>query len=132
MATTQLKKKNPAINKNTAKMLPLIIDAIQDIKGIDIVSIDLRKVDESPADYFIVCHGNSPTQVSAIADSVVRKIKETLDIMPEHTEGKKNGLWVLVDFFDIIVHVFHKETRPFYRLEELWQDGIVTTYDNLN
>ena len=104
----------------------LIIEAIREKKGHQIVSIDLTQVENSICDCFIICHGESNTQVSAITDSIEKKLKEDTGIRAHHVEGQQNSQWVLMDFFDILVHVFQEEYRSFYRLEELWADGKVT------
>jgi len=104
----------------------LIIEAIQEKKGHEIVSIDLRQVENSICECFIICHGESDTQVGAITDSIEKKLKEESGIRAHHVEGRQNNQWVLLDFFDILVHVFQEEFRSFYSLEELWADGIVT------
>lgn len=109
----------------------LIIDAIQDIKGKNIVKLDLRALDDAPADYFIICEGDSSTQVKAISENVGKKVKEKLGVQPAHTEGMDGSKWVLVDYFDTVVHVFYPETRSFYEIEELWGDAGITYYDNL-
>lgn len=108
-----------------------IIEAIQDIKGKDIIKMDLQKLDKSPADFFIICSGESSTQVNAIANSVYKKVKEDLNVLPNHVEGKNNAQWVLVDYFNTVVHIFHPEAREFYELEDLWSDAESTTYENL-
>ncbi len=108
-----------------------IIDAIQDIKGKKIVKMDLRKAEGAPTDYFIVCEGESVTQVKAISSNVEKKVKQVLGINPNHTEGKINSEWVLVDYFNTVVHVFHPETRKFYDIEELWNDADTEEYADL-
>ncbi len=108
----------------------LIVDAIQDIKGQDIAALDLRKLTDASADFLIVCEGNSNTQVSSIADNVIKKVGEATGQWPAHVEGMRNARWVLVDYVNTVVHVFHREARDFYRLEELWSDGIVSKYEN--
>jgi len=104
----------------------LIIEAIREKKGHQIISIDLSQVENSICECFIICHGESNTQVSAISDSIEKKLKEESGTRPHHVEGQQNNQWVLMDFFDILVHVFQEEYRSFYRLEELWADGIMT------
>jgi len=104
----------------------LILEAIREKKGHQIVSIDLTEVENSICECFIICHGESNTQVSAIVDSIEKKLKEGSGIRAHHVEGLKNSQWVLLDYFDILVHVFQEEYRSFYRLEELWADGKVT------
>ena len=111
---------------NVEQKRELILEAIREKKGHEIVSIDLTKVENSICDCFIICHGESVTQVGAITDSIERKMKEEARIRAHHVEGLRNSQWVLLDFFDILVHVFQKEYRSFYRLEELWADGKVT------
>ena len=109
----------------------LIIDSIQDIKGKNIVKLDLRKLEERPADYFIICEGESATQVKAIADNVYRKVKTEMRLMPSTVEGQQSARWVLVDYFETVVHVFYPETRSFYELEELWNDAEATEYQDV-
>ena len=104
----------------------LIIEAIREKKGHQIVSIDLTQVENAICECFIICHGESNTQVSAITDSIERKLKEESGTRAHHVEGLRNSQWVLMDFFDILVHVFQEEYRSFFRLEELWADGKVT------
>jgi len=111
---------------DTAEKTRLILEAIREKKGHDLLSIDLRKVDHAVCDYFIICHGDSTTQVGAITDSIQKLLKDEAGIRPHHVEGQQNGQWVLLDFFDVLVHVFLEEYREFYRLEELWADGVVT------
>jgi ribosome-associated protein len=121
----------PAQSISNKEFNHLIIESIQDIKGKNIVKLDLRKLDESPADFFIICQGDSTTQVSSIASNVQKRIKEEFGILPSHVEGKTSQNWVLVDYFSTIVHVFYPETRSFYELEELWGDAEHTSYENL-
>ncbi len=109
----------------------LIIDAIQDIKGQNIVKLDLRKLSDSPADYFIICEGESTTQVRSIAENVARRTKTELKISANHIEGLGSSIWVVVDYFDVVVHVFYKETRDFYDLEDLWSDAEFSEYQNI-
>lgn len=119
------------IQQDTEELNPLIIDAIQDIKGKNIVSLDLRNLDEAPADFFIICEGDSTTQVSAIAGNVIKRVKDELGAIPGHREGMINARWVLVDYFNTVVHIFYPETRQFYDLEDLWNDAEITEYANL-
>lgn len=109
----------------------LIIDAIQDIKGKNILKIDLRNIDESPTDFFIICEGESTTQVNAIAQNISKRVKQELGYLPFSKEGMDNAKWVLVDYFETIVHVFYPETRAFYDIEDLWSDAEFTQYENL-
>lgn len=109
----------------------LIVDAIQDIKGKEIVKLDLRNLYDAPTDFFIICEGTSNTQVRAISENVFRRVKDELGIKPTHTEGSQNLTWVLVDYFNVVLHVFHGETRSFYDLETLWGDAKVTRYKDI-
>lgn len=109
----------------------LIIDSIQDIKGKQIVKLDLRELEEAPADFFIICEGDSNTQVKAISDNVHRRLKQEAKTYPSHVEGEKNALWICLDYFNTVVHIFYKETRGFYELEALWSDAKFTEYDTL-
>ena len=106
--------------------MQLIVNAIQEKKGHQIVTINLSEVENSICEYFIICHGESVTQVGAIVESIERKLKEEGRTRAHHVEGLQNSQWVLMDYFDILVHVFQKEYRSFYKLEELWADGKVT------
>jgi ribosome-associated protein len=106
--------------------IQLIVEAIQEKKGHQIVTINLSEVENSICEYFIICHGESVTQVGAIAESIEKTLKEAGRIRAHHVEGLQNSQWVLLDYFDILVHVFQEEYRSFYKLEELWADGKVT------
>lgn len=112
-------------------MINTIIDGIQDIKGKNLISLDLRKIDEAPADYFIICEGDSTTQIKAISDNIHKRVFEELKIKPSHREGLIESKWILVDYFDVIVHVFYPETRKYYDLEDLWGDALVKHYEDL-
>lgn len=114
---------------DTETLKDLVIDAILDKKGQDVVSLDLRDIHDTVADYFIIAHGDSGTQVNAIFQSVLEKAKETGQL-PYHSEGQKNGEWVVVDFVDVVAHIFYRERRDFYQLEELWSDAKVTKHDD--
>ena len=111
---------------NVEQKREMIIEAIREKKGHQIVTIDLSQIENSICDCFIICHGDSNTQVGAITDSIERKLKEETGTRAHHVEGLRNSQWVLMDFFDILVHVFQEEYRSFYMLEELWADGKVT------
>ncbi len=104
-----------------------IVEGIRDKKGKKIIQLDLRKLD-GPADFFIICEGDSNTHVKAITDSIYKKVKDELETAPSHTEGSGNSKWILMDYFNTVVHVFHPETRDFYELEHLWSDAKVTEF----
>jgi ribosome-associated protein len=111
---------------NVEQKRELILEAIREKKGHQIVSIDLSEVENSICDFFIICHGESVTQVGAISESIEKKLKEEALTRAHHVEGLQNSQWVLLDYFDILVHVFQEEFRSFFKLEELWADGKVT------
>ena len=125
---TRKKKSTVRLTKNS-KLIKTIINAIQEKKGENIISLDLRKVDEAVADFFIVCEAGSHPQVRAISDFVEEQIKEKCDEYPYHHEGKKNLQWVLIDYVNVVVHVMLSETRKFYKLEEMWSDAVAHEHE---
>jgi len=126
---TRKKKSTVRLTKNS-KLIKTIINAIQEKKGENIISLDLRKVDEAVADFFIVCEAGSHPQVRAISDFVEEQIKEKCDEYPYHHEGKKNLQWVLIDYVNVVVHVMLSETRKFYKLEEMWSDAVAHEHED--
>jgi ribosome-associated protein len=100
-----------------------IINAIQEKKGENIISLDLRKIPEAVADFFIICEAGSSTQVKAIADYIEYHTKETVNEVAYKAEGQQQGHWVLVDYVNVVVHIMQPETRKFYKLEEMWSDA---------
>jgi ribosome-associated protein len=122
-----MKKKT---NTTDEKLLEIIIDSIKEKKGKKIVSLDLREIETSIFDFFVICHGTSTTHVSAISDNVELKPKELFGMKPAHVEGVQNSQWVLIDFSGVIVHIFLEEQRAFYRLEDLWADGKTKIYED--
>jgi len=117
------------LTKNS-KILTTIIKAIQDKKGENIVSLDLRKIHEAVADFFVICEASTNTQVKAIADSVEQSVKETLGEAPYRHEGQQSAQWILIDYVNVVVHVMQPETRRFYKLEEMWSDAPMTNYES--
>lgn len=117
------------LTKNS-KILTTIIKAIQDKKGENIVSLDLRKIHEAVADFFVICEASTNTQVKAIADSVEYLVKETLGEAPYRHEGQQSAQWILIDYVNVVVHVMQPETRRFYKLEEMWSDAPMTSYES--
>lgn len=99
------------------------IKGIQNVKGQDIAVMDLLEVGNSVCDYFVICHGSSNTNVEAIANSVEDEVREALSEKPLHREGLNNAEWVLLDYFSVVIHIFQKEKRDFYNIEELWADA---------
>ena len=128
MPRTKASSKSPS--RTESEFLSLIIDSITDIKGKNIVQLDLRQLSDAPASFFIICEGDSSTQIKAIAGNVERRAKEEAG-QKAHSEGQMSARWVLVDFFDVIVHIFDKETRRYYELEDLWSDAKSTEYKNI-
>ena len=120
------------MNKITEKQLLIdkIVEAMQDTKGEDILIFDLTKIENSVAETFIICSGNSNTQVSAIAGNIEKKVRNDLHDRPWHVEGNENALWVLLDYVSVVVHVFQRETREYYDIEELWGDAKITKIEN--
>ena len=120
------RKKNTITRLNSnSRIFKLILKAIQEKKGENIVSLDLRKIPEAVSDYFIICEATSTTQVRAIADFVEETIKKELGEIPYKHEGYNALQWVLIDYVNIVVHIMLPETRKFYKLEEMWSDAIL-------
>lgn len=109
----------------------LAVDAIQDIKGNKIISIDLREKDDSPCDFIVICDAESSTQTKAIANNIRRRALDELYEKPLSITGLENGTWVCIDFFAVVIHVFNPEQRFFYDIESIWSDAPVTTYEDL-
>ena len=105
------------------KLIEVIIEGIEDVKGNEISLLDLTELENRVCDYFIICDGNSNTQVSAIINSVTKKVSKKLKDKPWGIEGTENAEWILLDYVDVVVHVFQKTKREFYDLEGLWGDA---------
>ena len=116
-------------NTNNDDLLALIIKGIEDVKGNDINILDLREIENTVCDYFVICNGNSNTQVNAIVGSVQKVVSKELKEKPWHVEGEQNGEWVLMDYVSIVVHVFQKHIREYYNIESLWGDAKITTIE---
>lgn len=117
-------------NISTDDLLTSIIKGIEDVKGLDIDILDLRGIDNSVCDYFVICNGNSNTQVNAIVGSVQKGVSKELKDKPWHIEGTDVGEWVLMDYVSIVVHVFQKHIREYYNIESLWGDAKITSIEN--
>ncbi len=109
--------------KSSLKIVEFVKKAIEEKKGEEIVTLDIYKTNPSVCDYFIICHGNSNTQVAAIAEEIQEMVRENLGEKPFHVEGMKNAEWVLVDYVNVVVHIFQQDFRRFYDLENLWGDA---------
>nr|WP_295930387.1 ribosome silencing factor [uncultured Dyadobacter sp.] len=104
----------------------LVVKGMTEKKGLDIAILDLRKVKNSITDFFVICSGNSDTQIDALANSVEEEVYKISKTEPWQKEGKANGEWILIDYVDVVAHIFNKERRKHYDLEELWGDAEVT------
>ena len=117
------RKKGAARLNRNSKIFKTIIAAIQEKKGGNLVSLDLRKIPEAVADFFIICEANNQPQIRAITDNVEDKVKKDCAESPYHYEGKQHMQWVLIDYVNIVVHIMMPEQRKFYKLEEMWSDA---------
>ncbi|GGG56091.1 ribosome silencing factor [Bizionia arctica] len=118
-------KKEP----NADLLIATILSGIEDVKGKDINILDLRDIENTVCDYFIICEGTSNTQVNAIVNSIQKKVSKELKDHPWHTEGQDNAEWVLMDYVNVVVHVFQKQIREYYDLESLWGDAKTTVVE---
>lgn len=116
--------------ENPTKLIDNIIKGIQEKKGNNIVCLDMTSLKNSVADYFVICDADNVRQVSAIADSIEEMAMKKAGEKPSHKEGGSEANWVLIDYFNVVAHVFHKEARDFYNLESLWADAKRTDYEN--
>lgn len=111
---------------NSEKLCDAIVKGMQEKKGIDILVMDLRKVKNAVADFFVICSGGSDKQLDAIADSIDEEVYKSVKENPWHVEGKSNKEWMLLDYFDVVAHIFRKDRRDFFALEKLWGDAEMT------
>ncbi|UII29006.1 ribosome silencing factor [Fulvivirga maritima] len=114
------------------KLSSIVVKGMQEKKASDIVVMDLRKVKNAIADFFVVCSGNSDTQLDAIADAVDEEVHKILDQNPWHQEGKANKEWMLLDYVDVVAHIFKKDKRDFYAIENLWGDAEITEIQDIS
>ncbi len=120
-----IKKKSSNLSKQLSE---IAIQGIQEKKGSDIVRLDLRNLGTAVSDYFVVCNADSAVQVKAIADSVEDEIHKSTQTYPWRKEGLDNAEWIILDYLDVVVHIFRTEKRNFYGIEELWGDAEMTRY----
>ncbi|WP_115463245.1 ribosome silencing factor [Winogradskyella aurantiaca] len=114
-------------NKSNADLLiTTILSGIEEVKGKEITILDLREIENTVCDYFIICEGTSNTQVSAIVNSIQKQVSKSLKDKPWHVEGMDNQEWVLIDYVNVVVHVFQKHIREYYDIESLWGDAKTT------
>ena len=109
--------------RKNSKIIKTIIAAIQEKKGEAIVSLDLRKINEAVADFFIICEAGNPVQIKAVADNIENRVTEICSEKPFHHEGFQQLKWVLIDYVNVVIHIMLPDTRKFYRLEEMWSDA---------
>jgi len=114
--------------ENTEVVLQTIVNTMLDKKAKEVVSLNMKKIHASVTDYFVICHANSKTQVDAIAQHVLDEVSKQHTVKPFNKEGFENAEWILIDFVDIVVHVFLDSTRQFYQLEKLWADADFTRH----
>jgi len=114
------------------ELITLILEGIQNVKGHDVLLLDLRKIENHVCDYFIICNGTSNTQVRAIIGSIQKTVSKAIHDKPWHVEGEDNAEWVLMDYVNVVVHVFQKQVRKFYDIEGLWGDAKFTTIESSN
>jgi len=126
---THRKKKSATRLTKSSKIIKTIIKAIQEKKGENIISLDLRKINEAVADFFIICEAGNQPQIKAISENVEVKVKENCNENPYHHEGFQHLQWVLIDYVNVVVHVMLPETRKFYKLEEMWSDAAADGHD---
>lgn len=117
---------------NSQVLCDAIVEGMQENKAKDIVVLDLREIPNSVCDFFVICSGESTTQVDGISNSVTRYTRKELQEKPWHIEGKTNSEWVLLDYISVVAHIFYKDARSFYDLEDLWADAKRTDIPNLN
>jgi ribosome-associated protein len=122
------KKKSKVLSSN--KLSKTVIQGMQERKGKDIVCLDLTNVKNAICDYFIICHCDSDKHVTAVADSVIEEADKKHDELPWHKEGYENSEWILLDYSNVIVHIFIKEKRDFYKIEQLWADAKIEKYES--
>ncbi len=120
------------IDNESQLLADTIVEGMQENKAHDIVVLDLREIDSAVCDFFVICSGESSTQVDGISSSVLRHTRKEIGEKPYRTEGKKNSEWVLMDFVSVVAHVFYKDTREFFDLEDLWADEKRTDIPNLD
>lgn len=132
MYLCSIKKHRNRLMSQTLQLVETIKKGIQEKKGKNIVVANLSNIGGAIANYFIICQGNSPSQVEAIAESVGETVRKNLGEKPTNVVGLGNASWVAMDYSDVLVHVFLPETRAFYDLETLWSDAILTTIPDLD
>ena len=127
MLDTRKKNTITRLTKNS-KIIKTIIEAIHEMKGENVISLDLRKIPEAVADFFIICEANNPSLLKAIADEVEHEVKERCGESAYKHEGRQAQQWILIDYVNVVVHIMLPEPRKFYQLEEMWSDAVSTEH----
>ena len=129
LSVLETRKKN-TITRLTkgSKIIKTIINAIHEKKGENIISLDLRKIPEAVADFFIICEANNPSLLKAIADEIEHEVKERCNESAYKHEGRQAQQWILIDYVNVVVHIMLPEPRKFYQLEEMWSDAVSTEH----
>jgi ribosome-associated protein len=122
-----IKKKNQVSAEILSKY---IVKGIQEKKGTDIVILDLTHIGNAIADFFVICTGNSDSQLDAISESIEKVVSESAGEKPWRSEGKQNKEWILLDYVNVVVHIFRNKARSFYGLDELWGDAVITKIED--
>lgn len=120
---TDAKAKQKTRLTTNSKIIKTIIAAIHEKKGTEVISLNLKKIPEAVADFFVICEANNPNLVKAIADNVEKRVQENCGEKPYKFEGKSGEKWILIDYVDVVVHCMMSDVRGFYNLEDLWQDA---------
>ena len=117
-------------NDNTEEVLKTVVETMLEAKAQDVTSLDMRELQSAVTDYFVICNAQSKTQVNAIAEKVIDNVRNKLHVHVYHEEGFENSEWILLDYIDVVVHIFLTEKRDFYKLEDLWADAERKNYED--
>ena len=117
-------------NDNTEEVLKTVVETMLEAKAQDVTSLDMRELQSAVTDYFVICNAQSKTQVNAIAEKVIDNVRNNLHVHVYHEEGFENSEWILLDYIDVVVHIFLTEKRDFYKLEDLWADAEKHVYED--
>lgn len=115
---------------SSEELSKFVVQGMQEKKALDIVTMDLRSIEHAIADFFVICTGHSDTQIDAICDSITETVLKNTKMNPWHLEGKQNKEWILLDYVDVVAHVFRNDRRAFYAIEDLWADALSTYVEN--
>lgn len=124
-------KTKSKVQDHTKELVSAVIEGLHKKKANEVVSLDLTKIENSVSKYFVICHADSDRQVEALADSVLETVREETGEKAWHKEGLEHATWVLLDYADVVVHIFQREYRDLYKLEELWADAKLTRHEDV-